>query len=710
MYISDNAIKNEEEDKLNRAEFSKKLGEQILSYGNEESKVIALYGDWGKGKTSILNIAMSQIEKITQSWKKSKRPIIFKFNPWNFSEQEGLLFAFLKQLFSEVNNKLPALKKDFQKDINSLAKALGAFENLPIAGLPFTFTSKAVNLIVPEETLESLRMKIDEFFKELEFKVIIVIDDIDRLTENEIRLMFQLIKINANFPNTLYLVAFDRKIVEGALDSTQGSKDKGRAYIEKIVQVAFDIPKVESARLEEFLSQRLSEILAPIPDKNWNNERWVDLYHSGFKNLFTNIRDVKRFINSLSFTINIVQSEINPVDFIGLEALRVFLPDIYYGISRNKDLFTSITWFRQNETEGKLRTNAVNQIMQEAGSLDKIEMARSICIKLFPPIQTYFGGSQYSGDYIRVWRSERRVCSAEVFDTYFMLGLPKGEISQEEISAIIETVSDKTIFSSLLNELITQGRISRFLNLAQDKTKNLKPEHIKGFTESLVDLGEIISKDTEELSIMGSDFQIARLIYLGLMNLDLDARFTQFGEVLDSSEALYQLVFVVSLDSRSKEGSRRDAPLFDDESLVKLQEKCALKIEQWAKTGRLINSNHLGYILFRWLEWGAKSSVDEFVANSILTSEGLIKVLRGFVSSVQVFGARPKVEWQINIKNVAEFIEPELIIKKLDDIPNSKTEAFGDEEKRVIEVFRKSYSHWLATNKKDDFPYRSVED
>ena len=117
MFLSDSAIKIENEDTLNRADFSKRLGEQILNFGDKDSKVIAIYGNWGKGKTSILNIAMSHIENTTKKWEKTKKPVIFKFNPWNYSNQENLLFAFLQQLFSAVNTRLPASKRNFQKEI-----------------------------------------------------------------------------------------------------------------------------------------------------------------------------------------------------------------------------------------------------------------------------------------------------------------------------------------------------------------------------------------------------------------------------------------------------------------------------------------------------------------------------------------------------------------------------------------------------------------
>jgi len=260
MFISDGAIKNEKEDKLNRAGFAQKLGEQILDLGNyEESKVIGIYGDWGKGKTSILNIATSHIEEISKKLKKTKRPIIFRFNPWNFSEQEVLLLAFLQQLFSSVNQRLPALKKDFQKNINGLAKALGAFESVPVVGIPLAATGKAINLIVPEESLEDLRAKIDEFFRKLECKVVVIIDDVDRLTEKEIRQIFQLVKVNANFPNTIYLIAFDRNVVEKALSAEQEGVS-GRDYLEKIIQVGFDVPTIEQSRINAFLFSNLSTI------------------------------------------------------------------------------------------------------------------------------------------------------------------------------------------------------------------------------------------------------------------------------------------------------------------------------------------------------------------------------------------------------------------------------------------------------------------
>jgi len=110
MFISDNAIQNEEGDVLNRADFSKRFVEEILNWDNKESIVIAVFGDWGRGKTSILNMGISHIEKLTKTWKKTKRPIIVNFNPWSFSDQETLLLGFFKQLFSAVHPHISTTK------------------------------------------------------------------------------------------------------------------------------------------------------------------------------------------------------------------------------------------------------------------------------------------------------------------------------------------------------------------------------------------------------------------------------------------------------------------------------------------------------------------------------------------------------------------------------------------------------------------------
>ena len=132
-------------------------------------------------------------------------------------------------------------------------------------------------------------------------KLIIIIDDIDRLDSNEIQEVFMLVKKNADFPNTLYLLAFDEEVVKKALI------DKGTPehnYLDKIIQASLHVPAINPVQFAQYLSKNLHGVLAELPEsaqkyRGGNDQYLKHVYNSGFDKLFTNIRDVKRFRNTL---------------------------------------------------------------------------------------------------------------------------------------------------------------------------------------------------------------------------------------------------------------------------------------------------------------------------------------------------------------------------------------------------------------------------
>src|SRR5881628_1548344 len=89
--------------------------------------------------------------------------------------------------------------------------------------------------------------------------LVVIIDDIDRLRPDEIRLLFQLVKANADFPNLVYLLLFQRDIVELAVGE---SGLPGEEFLEKVVQVAFDLPRIEAEKLQRQLFDGVNRLLA----------------------------------------------------------------------------------------------------------------------------------------------------------------------------------------------------------------------------------------------------------------------------------------------------------------------------------------------------------------------------------------------------------------------------------------------------------------
>ena len=98
------------------------------------------------------------------------------------------------------------------------------------------------------ESLGNQRKEIDKFLEKLPRRLVIVIDDIDRLDGEETRLIFKLVKLVADFPNTIFLLAYDREKVGKRMDEwsiRDGDSIEGQEYLKKIVQQPFPLPKPE---------------------------------------------------------------------------------------------------------------------------------------------------------------------------------------------------------------------------------------------------------------------------------------------------------------------------------------------------------------------------------------------------------------------------------------------------------------------------------
>jgi len=441
MFKYDIPIEKPEEDILSRKNFSIKLSDSISKWDGKESLVIGLYGEWGSGKSSVINLTKYYLESLEVE----NRPTLIEFNPWLFSDLENLSKVFFYEIAKELefkdevdNDKKIAQKLRNLANILDLVPDTGSFSNyksklLAVIGLVGITSSQILaSLDISKELINNLLLyggislviidvvknylkKILKYFEEKSTekdksalvlkkelrnkllernkKLLIVIDDIDRLTTEEIRNIFKLIKANADFPNTIYLLAFDRKVIIKNLEKQPGIV--GKEYLEKIVQVNFDIPHVNLQRLSKYLFQELDRVLLklpPIHNQYFDTNHWASIYHSGYKNFFFNLRNIKRYVNSLEFNISLLfknnSMEVNPIDFFAIEAIRIFTPEFYLFIKNHKSLFIETTSnsysysVQRDDITAKRKNEIENAIaLIESSSQNDI---REIIKKLFP--------------------------------------------------------------------------------------------------------------------------------------------------------------------------------------------------------------------------------------------------------------------------------------------------------------------------------------
>jgi predicted KAP-like P-loop ATPase len=107
-----------------------------------------------------------------------------------------------------------------------------------------------------------------------------------------VREVMRLVRLTAQFPNLIFVLAFDRKRVEKALAPDD---DDGREYLEKIVQLAVDLPPADEQLLQNLLTQSLGQALVALGDyENELDSRWADVLIDIILPLLRNPRDVKR--------------------------------------------------------------------------------------------------------------------------------------------------------------------------------------------------------------------------------------------------------------------------------------------------------------------------------------------------------------------------------------------------------------------------------
>ncbi|RWU08172.1 KAP family P-loop NTPase fold protein [Pedobacter chitinilyticus] len=330
---TDKAITNHTEDKLNREMFVNALAQEILAIQNRDCTVIGLYGKWGAGKTSIIGL----LEQLLHE----KYYFTAYFNPWRYKSEDIIL----RELFMKIIEGARSDRKLESKweKLGVLFSEYGQFISLPsanIKGIKVDFSKPLQGLVTGlgrlfkgKSTIDDKKAAINEILDQLAVPLVIFIDDVDRLDVAEIRSLFKLVKLTADFNKLIYIIAFDEDIVAKALAQNYGTGEPGdgKAFLEKIVQLPLRIPTVPNKERFTYTINLLNE---------WAQsqafefpEKYQALFVKHFKDLHDNFiktpRDSKRLLNAVSFSYQCLRDEVNVYDIVLLETIRIFLPAVF---------------------------------------------------------------------------------------------------------------------------------------------------------------------------------------------------------------------------------------------------------------------------------------------------------------------------------------------------------------------------------------------
>jgi len=730
-------IQSRKSDLLDRTPFADQIADAIRGWTGRDSLVIGLYGEWGTGKSSLKNMVLESLAAEQET-----SPYIVEFNPWQWAGQDQLAQAFFREVGKELGHKEPGEdSKTTAKRWRTYSAILGLSAELfagtrRIAGLAllviallgslgifsdvfavkiafgsvalvsflaFTLlsTSDRITKAVANyfstfgeaeaKSLSEIKRELSGLLGKLKRPMLVVMDDVDRLTGLELRLLFQLIKANADFPNLVYLVLFQRDIVENIL--TTELKTDGREYLKKIVQVGFDIPSLQRPQLERVLVSKLDALLqGETILKLWDSERWPDIFIPGLRPYFKTLRDVYRFVSTLSLHIAVFKNknafEVNPVDLISLEVLRVFEPEVFKSLPAAK---TALTNMRQSGGDKDADKAEILAIVNKAAEQNR-KHVQEILKNIFAPAAWVFGGYSYGTENADKWFREHRACHEDVFDKYFFLSIPEGDLSHDELERIVSLAGDR---NALVAELRSLGK-RNLLDVATDRLEAYKEQisldHALPFITALFDVGDELPPGRVGLSEIPPDMHAARIVYWYLKR---EPSISKRAETLDKSiretHGLYLPSFVVALEGdKAKESREEQSRLADDAKLKELQGLCASKIRDAATMGTLATHSRLGELLGLWQAWSSLTEVKEWVGKLIDSREGLLSFLVACLLESRSYGLESytvESHFRIQLEAVERFVAPEVIERKLVDLNVNDLEG---KQKEAVQAFEKA--------------------
>lgn len=452
------------DDALGFSAFSERLSEALVRQLAPRGYVFGLHGEWGAGKSTVLNFVRSYLEKWRQEGRNEMGTLQwFSFEPWVVSGHQDLAAAFFKVLSeklmdgaerkAKIRRSARTLMDGSDKIIDAVATLGAAIDHsggvaskagATVAKLGL---KKAGEKWLSEPSIQKTYHALKDRLNASGKRFIVFIDDIDRLTSEEIRSLMQMVKTVGCLPNVTYCLSYDRKIVWAALQPLAPSDGAHSGYAEKIVQHELEVPVPSRTGLMRMLMECLPEISAYRP----SGLRWLEMQRGGITRWVRHPRDVVRLSNAMHFAWAALEGEIDGYDLLCMEALRLFDRKVFDWIRDNRDLLfgdglPSLLEGKEKEADAE----ALGQRLREGGRAD----IPLILGMLFPNKAQLFGKHRgFSRESLTDMAARRGVATVPGYNAYFSLApsafcIPKrlldratgGGLTREEHRALIDRV------------------------------------------------------------------------------------------------------------------------------------------------------------------------------------------------------------------------------------------------------------------------------
>lgn len=592
IFNPDQAIESSTQDKLNRANLAKMLADDYLKFSKDSSLAIGIYAKWGSGKTSFLNMLLENIK--TQQAHDS-HIVIVEFKPWLCSNPTQMVQQFFEQLSNKIEDKTKSRNTIWHK-INKYSKQLKALSSVPYVGPLAQILADTAEDKTQDVNLQQTKDNLADALSKSDLNVLVTIDDIDRLSSDEIVAVFQLVKSIADFPNTIYILAFDHEIVSNVLSKVQSCN--GWDYLEKIIQVPLYLPAPTKEIVRVTL---LNELKTIILDFNKEYNLSSTIYTCCEKYIFS-IRDVNRYINIFRLKYDEYKDLLMPVDLIVLTFLQVFEPNLYVQLrDHRKELL-----YNSHNRSSTFQEFVQKSVLHESKSKAAMSLLNSI-----------FNDNRQNGKAFY-----HQIANKDTFYAYFSLSKHNQTYLYSTLKTILYNPNNDVVRSEIVN-IDNSGFLDNFISdlnnyIEIDSTK--KQISIKKKQDLLIFVASTIHqlKAGSKSGSLHTYIDFGKCVRNLLNKLDSEENCTKFMSSLFNNEHVLvaPLAYVYKYCCHSS--SDKNATPLQEQANLTLKSTLIKKSTQAIKSGELLSFDDLYFVKFI-LENADDQDNDQYQVKQVLS-------------------------------------------------------------------------------------------
>ncbi|MCC6789675.1 MAG: hypothetical protein IT547_17720 [Hyphomonadaceae bacterium] len=743
----DRPVENAKDDRLGFTASAEHVADAILRFASPEGFVLGLEGAWGAGKSSYVNLIISALLKADAP------PQTVKFSPWLISSRDGLLMELFREIgqaalkidlvpdetempagfLDSLRGKARALDRSAQR--KRLRRNLAAFAGslsrvgklaemaevlgVPYAGLAGRGMQAAGNASTAwgeGPSLEAEKETLKAELRKLSRKIVVFVDDLDRLEPAEASEVVRLVRAVADFPNIVYVLCYSRPVLAESLSKAL-VLENGAAYIDKIVQVAFSVPRPEDFDLRRMFRSEV-EALFPTALRETENAEGRLRHHrfatvidiEGGKSLSTP-RDVVRAVNALRLYAGPMIEKIDLADMVWLQLIRVRDTELYDWIETYVNNVAAIHGgARVGDGEAALMLNKLVALLGKDGRDvdDQMHDLGQVLVGISRAArpQSSSGANwalfqQISRKDIAAHIADKRLCSPHHFRLYFALAKPAGALDDAEFESLIANASanpDEAVaaFTKLADTPRPQGGVMAeavISRLDGNGVNSLPQEALPGLLKCLVSAMDVAARrsgpgDLGRYWIWDS---AERVLETAFRRLTPEQRSTVTPEIFATGASLGWLVdiFRGEIFDQGRYGDRAKP---EDERLLTPSEFDAVVEAMQARfaaadPAALQNTLRFLSLLFAWRQSSTEgeSAVNAWVADRIKSDAGLLE----FLERVRSWGASgDQIYYPLQASHLKPFLDYDAARARVEALTTSNDHTIAAHAKRLATAFR----------------------